>query len=201
MAEDPNYSDWLAPASPARPMSKRRIKTIGLVAAGVVAGGVLAGTIGASAATSNGTTKPSGAPTGESGTPGKPPANANGSAPVRSDEKPVSAAITAELTKKALAKVPGGKVYRVETDAGDAAYEAHMTKADGTEVTIKFDKNLNVTAVETGMGNGDPMKGGPGVPGGPHGQGGPRGPGGPEGAGGYGRPAGPPPNAEAPTQG
>ena len=43
--------------------------------------------------------------------------------------------------------MPGGTVYRVETDAGDAAYEAHMTKADGTEVTVKFDKNLNVTAV------------------------------------------------------
>ena len=86
---------------------------------------------------------------------------------MRSDEKPVSAAIAAELTKKALAKVPGGKVYRVETDAGDAAYEAHMTKADGTEVTVKFDKNLNVTAVETGMGKGDPMTGGPHGPGGP----------------------------------
>ena len=40
-----------------------------------------------------------------------------------------------------------------------------MTKADGTEVTVKFDKNLNVTGVETGMGKGDPMTGGP--PGGP----------------------------------
>jgi hypothetical protein len=92
---------------------------------------------------------------------------------VRSDEKAVSAALTAQLTQKALAKVPGGKVYRVETDSGDGAYEAHMTKADGTEVTVKFDKNLSVTAVETGMGKGDPMSGGP--------RGG-HGPGGPEGA-------------------
>jgi len=30
-------------------------------------------------------------------------------------------------------------VYRIETDAGDGAFEAHMTKADGTEVTVKFD--------------------------------------------------------------
>jgi hypothetical protein len=52
--------------------------------------------------------------------------------------------------------VPGGTVYRVETDAGDAAYEAHMTKADGTLVTVKMDKNFNVTAVEDGMGKGDP---------------------------------------------
>ncbi len=171
MGEDPNHGDWLAPASPARPPSRRRIKTIGLVAAGVVAGGVLAGTLGASAATSSSTVTPStsagtGSSTGSSTT-AMPPANAHGSAPVRSDEKAVSTAITAELTQKALAKVPGGKVYRVETDAGDAGYEAHMTKADGTEVTVKFDKNLNVTSVETGMGKGDPMNGGPGGPHGP----------------------------------
>jgi amino acid transporter len=48
--------------------------------------------------------------------------------------------------------VPGGTVYRVETDSGDATYEAHVTKADGTAVTVKFDKNLKVTGVEAGMG-------------------------------------------------
>jgi hypothetical protein len=179
MEQDPKYSDWLTPAAssvPARPLTRRRIKTIGLVAAGVVAGGVLAGTLGASAATSSssstsgssGTSSSSGS---SSSTATKPPANAHGSAPLRSDEKAVSSTIAAQLTQKALAKVPGGKVYRVETDAGDGAYEAHMTKADGTEVTVKFDKNLNVTAVETGMGNGDPMSGHPGGPGGPGGHG------------------------------
>jgi hypothetical protein len=188
MGEDPNYSDWLSPAGgtagagSSKPRSRRRITTIGLVTAGVVAGGVLAGTLGASAATSS--TSPSGTPTSESGSAPKPPANAHGAAPVRSDEHSVSAAITAELTKKALAKVPGGKVYRVETDAGDATYEAHMTKADGTEVTVKFDKNLNVTAVEAGMGKGDPMKGGPHGPGGPGKPGGAGGPGGPGAPGG-----------------
>jgi hypothetical protein len=178
MDQDPNYSDWLAPASAARPASRRRIKTIGLVAAGVVAGGALAGAIGASAATSSGSgTTSSGTPGAESNTAPKAPANAHGSTPVRNDEKPVSSTIAAQLTKKALAKVPGGKVYRVETDAGDAAYEAHMTKADGTEVTVKFDKNLNVTAVETGMGKGDPMSGGPQGQHGPRGgNGGPEGP-------------------------
>ncbi len=184
MDQDPKYSDWLAsaaPTAPSAPASRRRIKTIGLVAAGVVAGGALAGAIGASAATSSGGTSSSAAPSAESGTAPKPPANAHGSAPVRSDEKAVSSAIAAQLTQKALAKVPGGKVYRVETDSGDAAYEAHMTKADGTDVTVKFDKNLNVTAVETGMGKGDPMSGGPRGPGGPHGPGGMGGYGGPEG--------------------
>jgi hypothetical protein len=58
-------------------------------------------------------------------------------------------------------------VYRIETDAGDATYEAHMTKADGTLVTVKFDTNLNVTGVESGMGQGDPAGGGPAGGGGP----------------------------------
>jgi hypothetical protein len=70
-----------------------------------------------------------------------------------------------------------------------------MTKADGTEVTVKFDKNFNVTGVETGLGKGDPMSGGP--HGGPGGAGGPGRPAGAEGARGY----GPPANAEAPAQG
>lgn len=52
--------------------------------------------------------------------------------------------------------VPGATVYRIETDAGDGVYEAHMTKAEGTEVAVKFDKNLAVIKVEAGMGTGDP---------------------------------------------
>jgi len=53
-------------------------------------------------------------------------------------------------------------VYRVVSDAGDGSYEAHMTKADGSVVTVKFDKSLAVTTVEPGMGTGDPAM--PGQP-------------------------------------
>ena len=50
----------------------------------------------------------------------------------------------------ARAKVSGGTVVRVETDAdGKAAYEAHMTKADGTPVTVYVDKSFNVVSVES----------------------------------------------------
>lgn len=58
--------------------------------------------------------------------------------------------------------MPGGAVIRVETEAGDAVYEVHMKKADGSLVTVKFDKDLAATAVEDGMGKGDP--GGAGHP-------------------------------------
>jgi hypothetical protein len=151
-----------------------RLKVAGLIAAGVLAGGIAASTIGANAATtpSSTSTSPSSsssapasgtASSGSASTTGRPggaPQNLHGSAPVRSDEKAVSAADAATLKAAALKAVPGGTVYRIETDAGDGSFEAHMTKADGTEVTVKFDKNLAVTKVEAGMGTGDPAPAG-----------------------------------------
>jgi uncharacterized membrane protein YkoI len=54
---------------------------------------------------------------------------------------------TADKVKAAaLAKVPG-TVVRVETDNG-GVYEAHIRKADGTEVEVKVDKDFKVTATE-----------------------------------------------------
>jgi uncharacterized membrane protein YkoI len=50
----------------------------------------------------------------------------------------------------ALTAVSGGTVERVETDAEGATYEAHMTKSDGTHVTVKFDSNFNVRSTDTG---------------------------------------------------
>jgi len=178
MVEDQYPQGWLSGAAPVsggdgsanppavqRRASRRRLAGVGLVAAGVVAGGVLAGTLGASAATSG--TTGSYSASGTTGSEGARPAgNPHTSTPVRSDEKAVSDSVAATLKQNALAAVPGGTVYRVETDSGDAAYEAHMTKADGTEVTVKFDKSLNVTGTEAGMGKGDPAGGG--HPGGDH---------------------------------
>ena len=50
----------------------------------------------------------------------------------------------------ARAAVPGATVDRVENDAEGAVYEAHMTKADGSHVTVKFDASFNVTSIESG---------------------------------------------------
>lgn len=51
----------------------------------------------------------------------------------------------------ALAAVPGGTIQRVETDAEGSPYEAHMTKSDGTRVTVKLDNSFKVTSTENGM--------------------------------------------------
>lgn len=67
-------------------------------------------------------------------------------------ETVVTGADAATLRAAALKQVPGATVEAVTTDSGDAAYEVHLTKADGTHVTAKFDKNLTFVTVENGRG-------------------------------------------------
>lgn len=67
-------------------------------------------------------------------------------------EEVLTGDLAAQATAAAQAAVPGATVERVETDAEGAAYEAHMTKSDGSRVTIKFDTNFNVTGTEEGHG-------------------------------------------------
>ena len=144
-----------------RGRKKRWAGAVGLLAAGVIGGGVLASALSASASTSaaSGSTASS-ASSGDARAPGP-----GGAQPVRSDEKSVSSATAAALRAAALKAVAGGTVYRIETDAGDGVYEVHMTKADGSLVTVKFDKNLKVTKVDSGMGAGDPGPAGQASPG------------------------------------
>jgi hypothetical protein len=151
------------------PRRRGRGTRIALVAGGIVAGALGATALGAHAAESNSpnalsayASTPTSTSTGSSGSSGSSsPATARpdrggpgpgGAAPVRSDEKSVTSAQEATLRAAALKAVPGGTVIRIETDSGDDTYEAHMKKSDGTLVTVKFDKNLKVTAVEDGMG-------------------------------------------------
>ena len=143
----------------AHPGRRRAGLAVGMLAAGAVAGAVLAGTLSASAAdTTTGTTSSGAYGSTQTGSPGG--GDNHGSSPVRSDEKALSSSAAAKVKAAALKAVPGGTVYRVETDAGDGVYEAHMTKADGTEVTVKLDKSFKVSAVEDGMGKGDPKPSG-----------------------------------------
>lgn len=140
---------------------KKKAGAIGLLAAGALAGGILASTLSAGASTTSATSPSPTASTapGDPG-PGRPGhGGAGGARPMRSDEKLVTGANLTTLTAAAKQAVPGATVIRVETDAGDAVYEAHMKKTDGSCVTVKFDKNLKVIKVEDGMGQGDPHGG------------------------------------------
>jgi len=57
----------------------------------------------------------------------------------------------AKVRAAALAKVSGGTIERVETDAdGNAAYEAHMTRSDGSRVTVYVNKSFEVVGTQAG---------------------------------------------------
>jgi hypothetical protein len=135
----------------------RLAKGAGLLAAGAAAGAVVAGTLSATAATD-------GTPAATPDTDMAEPQDRYGPDPVRGDEESVGADLAAQLEAAALDEVPDGTVYRVETDSGDGAYEAHMTTPDG-DVTVLFDEDLAVIGIEEGMGPGGPG----GRPGGHHG--------------------------------
>jgi hypothetical protein len=57
----------------------------------------------------------------------------------------------AKVTAAAKAEAPNATIVRVETDAdGHAAYEAHMRKADGSQVTVYVNKSFEVVGVHAG---------------------------------------------------
>jgi uncharacterized membrane protein YkoI len=65
-------------------------------------------------------------------------------------EQALSGDVAAKVKAAAEAKVPGGTVLRVETDVDHgSAYEAHVRRADGTEVEVLVNSDFEVTAVET----------------------------------------------------
>jgi hypothetical protein len=81
------------------------------------------------------------------------PSTSNGRAPwghQRSDETLLTDGTATKVRDAAAAKLPGATLVRVETDAdGNAKYEAHMIKADGTPATVYVDSSFNVVSVET----------------------------------------------------
>ncbi len=68
----------------------------------------------------------------------------------RSDETPLTGDALAKVTAAAQAKVPGGTIIRVETDAdGHAKYEAHMTDASGNPITVYVNDAFAVVGTGT----------------------------------------------------
>jgi hypothetical protein len=119
---------WLAPA--------------GLVATGLVVGGIMAGSHLAGA---------EGASLGTQAAAITQAANDSRHGP---DETLLTGTTATRVRAAALEAVPGGTILRVETDSEGSPYEAHVRKSDGTVVTVKVDEAFNVTATETGFGQG-----------------------------------------------
>jgi hypothetical protein len=126
-----------------------RIKTIFLVGASLAAF-ALGGAAIAGAASGGGGSSGSSSAAAPSRAPAAPRAP-SGLPPQRSDETPLTGDTAAKVRQAALAKVSGGTIDRVETDAdGNAAYEAHMTKSDGSRVTVYVNKSFDVVSVKSG---------------------------------------------------
>jgi hypothetical protein len=63
-------------------------------------------------------------------------------------EEPLSGDVAEKVRQAALAKVDGGTIERVETDADHGSpYEAHVRRSDGTELEVLVNKDFSVTAV------------------------------------------------------
>ena len=70
--------------------------------------------------------------------------------PQRSDETLLSGDTAAKVTAAAQAELPGATIERVETDAdGNAKYEAHVQKADGSRATVYVNENFEVVSVDS----------------------------------------------------
>jgi hypothetical protein len=83
----------------------------------------------------------------------------------RSSEQALTGATAGKVEAAALARVDGGTILRVETDADHGSpYEAHVRRSDGTEVEVLVNEQFEVTAVN------EMRAGGPGGRG-PHGPG------------------------------
>jgi hypothetical protein len=126
-------------------MSVSQTARKGAVIAGSLAALALGGSALANAATGGSGT--SGSAAGQRPDPTTPGGHvgANGKT-----EQALPDAVAAKVKAAAEAKVPGGTVERVETDVDHGSpYEAHVRKADGTELEVLVDKDFQVTAVNT----------------------------------------------------
>ena len=117
--------------------------SIGLAAVAIA----LASPVVANAVTGSGSG--TGSETGAAGT-------ATTSTPAPGGESVLTGTTAAQVTKAALAAVPGATVQRVTTEHAGATnpYEAHLTKTDGTRVTVLIGSTFNVISIQADPGPG-----------------------------------------------
>jgi len=152
----------LHPAGSARRTTSHKVRN--LVIGGAAAAGVLLGAAGvAGAATSSDTgaasTSAAATATASDGSARPDPTSmANGPG-----ETLLTGTDAEQVAAAALAEIPDGTIIRVETDSsGEATYEAHVQKADGSMVTLLFDDTFTLTGTEDRFGGPGPGGTGPG---------------------------------------
>ena len=131
-----------------------RFATVGAVMLGLAAGsyGVASAASGSGSSTSSTSGTTTASPSAAVARAAAAPSAQNPWGGQRSDETLLTGDTAAKVKQAALAKVAGGTIVRVETDAdGNALYEAHMTKSDGTLITVYVDKDFNVVSTASGQ--------------------------------------------------
>ncbi len=89
--------------------------------------------------------------TGGMGGKGHGPGDHDGDRGGGNDETPLTGQVAADVTAAAEAAVPGGTVDEVEAENdGTAAYEAHVTDADGNDVRVTLDESFAVVEIVPG---------------------------------------------------
>ena len=123
-------------------MKRKQIGTMLAVASVAAAVGVAGGIAGGSAATNGNTGDDGDGKAGGQAPPGR------HIGPNGQRERPLSGDVADKVRAAALAKVDGGTIERVETDADHGSpYEAHVRRSDGTELEVLVNKSFEVTAV------------------------------------------------------
>jgi hypothetical protein len=120
-----------------------------LTAAAAIAAAALGGSVVANAATNTSTT-PSGAAPAQQAPPAQRDPSMGGHMANGKTETLLTGDTAAKVEAAAKAKVPGATIERVETDADTGSpYEAHMRKADGSEVIVYVNSSFDVTGTGT----------------------------------------------------
>lgn len=128
-----------------------KVKNLLLIVLSITALALGGSAIAGAASGSGGSSSSKSTPSAQPQAPARLPPNQAGLPPQRPDETLLTGDTAAKVRAAALAKVSGGTIERVETDAdGHAAYEAHMTRSDGSRVTVYVDKSFDVVGVESG---------------------------------------------------
>ena len=118
-----------------------------LTAAAAIAAAALGGSVVANAATSTSTTASGSAAQTQ---PAQRDPSLGGHQANGKTETLLTGDTAAKVEAAAKAKVPGATIERVENDADTgSAYEAHMRKADGSEVIVYVNSSFDVTGTGT----------------------------------------------------
>jgi uncharacterized membrane protein YkoI len=127
------------------PALRNKLTAIAAIGAAALAGSAIAN----AASSTTTTTTSSGSAQAQQAPPQRDPSiaghRANGIT-----EKLLTGDTASKVEAAAKAKIPGGTIERVENDADTGStYEAHVHKADGSEVVVYVDANFNVTGTGT----------------------------------------------------